>query len=96
MYMIKITQEVKEEMVLSTIKDDYTLICKDIASLKNRTDLPPHLHEDLIQDCVLKKAMEILLKYYMPVAEAEDYIKKTLDECKLLQYNKYYAKVVET
>jgi len=84
MYMIKITQEIKEEMILSTLKDDYIGICKDIFMLKNRTNLPPHLHEDLIHDFALKNAMETLFRYYMPVSEANNYIKKTLDECGLL------------
>lgn len=84
MYMIKVTQEIKEEMVLSTLKDDYVGICKDISMLKNRTNLPLHLQEDLIDNVALKNAIEVLLKYYMPVSEANNYIKKTLDECGFL------------
>lgn len=84
MYMIKVTQEIKEEMVLSTLKDDYVGICKDISMLKIRTNLPLHLQEDLIDNVALKNAIEVLLKYYMPVSEANNYIKKTLDECGFL------------
>ena len=84
MYMIKVTQEIKEKMVLSTLKDDYVGICKDISMLKIRTNLPLHLQEDLIDNVALKNAIEVLLKYYMPVSEANNYIKKTLDECGFL------------
>ena len=84
MYMIKVTQEIKEEMVLSTLKEDYVGICKDISMLKIRTNLPLHLQEDLIDNVALKNAIEVLLKYYMPVSEANNYIKKTLDECGFL------------
>ena len=84
MYMIKVTQEIKEEMVLSTLKEDYVGICKDISMLKIRTNLPLHLQEDLIDNVALKNAIEVLLKYYMPISEANNYIKKTLDECGFL------------
>ena len=84
MYMIKVTQEIKEEMVLSTLKEDYVGICKDISMLKTRTNLPLHLQEDLIDNVALKNAIEVLLKYYMPISEANNYIKKTLDECGFL------------
>ena len=84
MYMIKITQEIKDEMILSTLKDDYIGICRDISMLKNRTNLSSHHQEDLIDNFVIKTSMEVLLKYYMPIIDAEYFIKKTLDECGFL------------
>ena len=72
--------EISDETVDSIFRDmlikDYGYIVEDIKRLENLESLPEHLKEDLADNKVFAEAFETLLKYYLPICEANELIKE--------------------
>lgn len=72
--------EISDETVDSIFRDmlikDYGYIVEDIKRLENLESLPEHLKEDLADNKVFAEAFETLLKYYLPIYEANELIKE--------------------
>jgi hypothetical protein len=75
--------EISDESVDALIRDilvrDYGWMadeCKDMEKRKQEGNLPPYTEYDLENNKVFLDAFETLLKYYLPISEANAIIKE--------------------
>lgn len=73
---IELDDDVVDNIVLSVLKDDYIRLCKTITDLKSRDSLEDYQNEDLKDTTEYKQAIENVLRYYMYVGDAEQFIKE--------------------
>lgn len=77
MYTIKVDLDCVEAILRSVLLEDYKGICSEIRTLQEDEDaLKEFQKEDLQFNLEFKKGFEILLRYYFPLNEAEEYIKE--------------------
>ena len=77
MYNLKIGEDTADLLIRDVLKQDYRRICDSIAELESRLDeLKPFQLEDLANDREILAALTVMLKYYLPLDEAHEVIRK--------------------
>ena len=77
MYNLKIGEDTADLLIRDVLKQDYRRICDSIAELEARTEeLKPFQLEDLANDREILAALTVMLKYYLPLDEAHEVIRK--------------------
>ena len=67
-----------QEVVVETLKNDYTSILKDYEELKNlEYPLEQYQKDDMEDFRRYLEAIETLLKYYMYIGDAEEFLRGT-------------------
>ena len=75
MYKLTIGEDTADLLIRDVLVQDYRRICKSIAELETKTEkLKPFQLEDLDMEREVRDALIVLLKYYLPVTEAEKII----------------------
>jgi hypothetical protein len=75
MYKLTIGEDTADLLIRDVLVQDYRRICNSIAELKTKTEeLKPFQLEDLDMEREVRDALIVLLKYYLPVTEAEKII----------------------
>jgi hypothetical protein len=65
-----------QEVVVDTLKNDYLAIYDDYKALeKDLENLQPYQKEDMEDSKRYLEAIEVLLKYYMYVGDAEEFLR---------------------
>jgi hypothetical protein len=73
---IELDWEQTQDVVVETLKNDYLTILKDYNDLKNQTEpLEPYQKEDMDDFERYLGAIETILKYYMYIGDAEEFIR---------------------
>ena len=72
--MIEISNETVDSLFRDMLIKDYGYMIEDIKRLEAREELPKHLKEDLEHNIELAGAFETLLRYYLPITEANELI----------------------
>jgi hypothetical protein len=72
--MIEISNETVDSLFRDMLIRDYGYMIEDIKRLETREDLPKHLKEDLEHNIEFAAAFETLLRYYLPITEANELI----------------------
>ena len=73
-FTIKINYEIRDELMKQFLLDDYDGTIHEIKYLMKKRKLEPHLQEDYDYNTDLKEAFERLLRFYLPVYEADKLI----------------------
>lgn len=82
---MEVDYEVADNIFLHVLKDDYIMLCKEIARIKASqegrllADYPPHIKEDYEANYDYAIAMERLFRYYMTQEEAILFERKGID-----------------
>jgi len=72
---IELDWEQSQEIVVTTLKNDYLSILKEYNYLKGNVDtLEPFQKEDMEDSKRYLEAIEVLLKYYMYIGDAEEFL----------------------
>ena len=71
---VHLDDEQADEVVVQILKRDYTRIYDDHQLLASRDDLQDYEKEDMADLNTYLSAIETLLKYYMYIADAEEFI----------------------
>jgi hypothetical protein len=71
---VHLDEEQADEVVVQILKKDYTRIYDDHQALSSRTDLEDYEKEDMAHLDAYLSAIEILLKYYTYIGDAEEFI----------------------
>jgi len=74
--MIEISNETVDSLFRDMLIKDYGYMIEDIKRLEAREELPKHLKEDLEYNKELAGAFEALLRYYLPISEANELIEE--------------------
>jgi hypothetical protein len=72
--ILEIDDEMVDKIVKTVLKNDYERVCYSIRELLKQLDLKPYQEEDLVNDLEIKKALEVMLRYYLPYDEANKFI----------------------
>jgi hypothetical protein len=72
--ILEIDDEMADKIVKTALKNDYERVCYSIRELLKQVDLKPYQEEDLVNDLEFKKALEFMLRYYLPYDEANKFI----------------------
>jgi len=72
--MIEISDGTVESLFRDMLIKDYGYMIEDIKRLESRESLPTHLKEDLVHSREMAYAFETLLRYYLPITEANELI----------------------
>jgi hypothetical protein len=77
---VQLNDEQTDEIVVQALKKDYVRIYDDfqvLAFLASKLELKDFEKEDMAQFDVCLSAIETLLKYYMYIGDAEEFISST-------------------
>jgi len=77
MYKLSIGEDTADLLIRDIIVQDYSRVCESIEHLEARIDeLKPFQLEDLANDREVRDALIVMLKYYLPLDEAHEVIRK--------------------
>lgn len=77
MYKLTIEQDTADLLIRDVIVQDYRRVCESIEYLEASTEeLKPFQKEDLDNDREVRDALIVMLKYYLPLDEAHEVIRK--------------------
>jgi len=71
---VHLDEEQADEVVVQILKKDYTRIYDDFQVLASKTELEDFEKEDMAHLDAYLSAIETLLKYYMYIGDAEEFI----------------------
>jgi hypothetical protein len=75
MYKLTIGEDTADLLIRDVLVQDYRRICKSIAELESSTEeLKPFQLEDLANDREFRDALTVMLRYYLPLDEANGII----------------------
>jgi hypothetical protein len=74
---VHLDEEQADEVVVQILKKDYARIYDDHQTLSSRDDLQDYEKEDMAHLDAYLSAIETLLKYYMYIADAEEFLSST-------------------
>jgi len=77
MYKLSIGEDTADLLIRDVIIQDYSRVYDSIVALESRLDeLKPFQLEDLANDREVLAALTVMLKYYLPLDEAHEVIRK--------------------
>ena len=77
MYKLSIGEDTADLLIRDIIVQDYSRVYDSIVALESRRDeLKPFQLEDLANDREILAALTVMLKYYLPLDEAHEVIRK--------------------
>jgi len=77
MYKLSIGEDTADLLIRDVIIQDYSRVYDSIVALESRLDeLKPFQLEDLANDREILAALTVMLKYYLPLDEAHEVIRK--------------------
>ena len=74
---VHLNEEQADEVVVQILKKDYARIYEDHQALASLTNLEDYEKEDMAHHDAYLSAIETLLKYYMYIGDAEEFISST-------------------
>lgn len=74
---VHLDEEQADEVVVQILKKDYVRIYDDHQTLASRDDLQDYEKEDMAHLDAYLSAIETLLKYYMYIGDAEEFLSST-------------------
>lgn len=77
MYKLSIGEDTADLLIRDILKQDFKRVCESIKHLEaSIDDLKPFQLEDLENDREIRAALIVMLKYYLPLDEANEVINK--------------------
>jgi len=77
MYKLSIGEDTADLLIRDVLVQDYSRVYDSIVALESRTEeLKPFQLEDLANDREILAALTVMLKYYLPLDEAHEVIRK--------------------